>query len=68
MKIKETIYREVKKYSGSAHIILPSSLIGEEVQISFERKLTEEERKKIQLSKLIEELRILRIKRKKKIK
>ncbi len=62
-KIKEIVYKQVSKYGM---IYLPQSLVGEEVQISFMRKLTKEEKKKLELSNVLRELKELRAKRKKK--
>lgn len=61
--ILEKRYLEVTKNSCGAHIVVPKSLIGQEVEITFHRKLTEEEIKKIELLKLKRELNIIRNKR-----
>lgn len=62
MKKKFIIY---KKVGTNGYIGLPRTLAGQDVEISFTRNLTEEEIKKLELSKVIGELRVLREKRKK---
>ena len=63
---KETKQFNVTKFGKSAHIIVPFSLIGEKVDVIFNRKLTEEELKSLELSRVVRELKEIRKLRNKK--
>lgn len=65
---EQNIEKEVVIYKvvNQSHVInLPVFLIGKEVEIRFKSKLTEEEKKQIELNKLYEELKKIRSKKRK---
>lgn len=64
-KEKITLRRDVKTTGASGLITLPKFLVGTEVEITFERNLTEEEIKRIQLNQIHAELRKIREKKRK---
>jgi putative transposon-encoded protein len=63
-EVESVLYKTVKNCSGTGIITFPKALIGQEVKIVFSRKLTEYEKKSLELNKLRQDLN--EIKRRKK--